>query len=125
MHADGVDLRTPPLSSAPFAEVVGRTLLGCSVAAPEADEPTMRVVRKSSQCKFWQMAPLFGQSSPARQGGRQALVLGKPPSCRVLFLTVFYHYRLPHVMYYLALNEPDEGEEEMRDCEKQRGKVDE
>ena len=28
-------------------------------------------------------------------------------------------------MYYLELNEADEGEEEMRDCEKQRGKVDE
>ena len=28
-------------------------------------------------------------------------------------------------MYYLALNEPDEGDEEMRDCEKQRGKVEE
>ena len=28
-------------------------------------------------------------------------------------------------MYYHALNEVDEGDEEMRDCEKQRGKVDE
>ena len=51
--------------------------------------------------------------------------MGKPPGCRVLFLTLFNHYRLPHVMYYLALNEADEEDEEMRDCEKQRGKVDE
>ena len=125
MHADGADLRTPPLSSVPFAEVVGRTLLGCSAAAPEADEPTMQVVRKAHNAKFgsWHLS-LGRVHQLGREGGRP-LSWGNHQAAEFCFLTVFNHYRLPHVMYYHALNEVDEGDEEMRDCEKQRGKVDE
>ena len=61
-------------------------------------------------------------SSAGREAGP---CLGETTKLQSFVLTMFNHYRLPHVMYYLALKEADEGDEEMRDCEKQRGKVDE
>ena len=61
-------------------------------------------------------------SSAGREAGP---CLGETTRLQSFFFTVFNYHRLPHVVYYLALNEADEEDEEMRDCEKQRGKVDE